>query len=167
MLSPQQPMQIGVCCLTNLVFLLFEHNIRAGKVRLSVNILTKCRLKCPSDGPRAPGTICLSWPLLPYYLAMPRPALSTPGSTNFTYIIICIRYSVNLTCKLLFCSVNATNIACLSILREGSLLCGFLSSSFFPKHDKFLITSRVSGQRMSFTGQTADPLRQCDCDFGL
>ena len=39
--------------------------------------------------------------------------------------IICIRYSVNTNCKLGFCcSVHATSTACLSILGEGSLLCG-------------------------------------------
>ena len=29
------------------------------------------------------------------HVAMPRPALLSPGSTLFIYIIICIRYSVN------------------------------------------------------------------------
>lgn len=53
------------------------------------------------------GTIYLCWLLLPHHLAMPQPALSTPGSTNFTDIIIRIRYSVNLTCKLLFAKTFA------------------------------------------------------------
>ena len=40
---------------------------------------------------------------LGHHSAMPRPSQSSPGSTHFTYIIICTRHSVNASCKLGFC----------------------------------------------------------------
>ena len=60
--------------------------------------ITNYLVACPLPGHQ--GGQEVMW--LRHLLAMPRPAQSTSGSTHFTYIIICISYSVNVTCKLWF-----------------------------------------------------------------
>ena len=71
--------------------------------------------------------------LLRHHLAMPHTAQSSPGSTHFTYIINCIRYSVSVTCKLWFCCsvlyMQRLLHVCLSWERDPPL---WLFLRFFP-----------------------------------
>ena len=62
-----------------------------------------------------------------------------PGSTHFTYIMVCIRYSVSATCKLWSCSVHVTSVACLSVLGERSLLCLLFLRFFSPSLESSLL----------------------------
>ena len=84
-------------------------------------------------------------------LGLPRPAPSPPGSTHFTYLIIYIRYSVNVTCKQWLCS-SVLDIYCTSVcpgrasssvaLPEVSfiILLFALLKVFFRQHVKFFLT---------------------------
>ena len=56
-------------------------------------------MACPLPGHHSGEEVV--W--LRHHLAMSRSAQSSPGSTHFTYIIICVRLSVSATCKLWFC----------------------------------------------------------------
>ena len=109
---------------------------------------------------------------------MPHPAQSSPGSTHVTDIIICIRYSVNVTCKLWFCS-SFLDIYCMSVRpgRESSSVALPQVSSiiFFTPCKKVFFLSTWQVLPLSDRGCKDRGCRslygwlsqQCDCDCGL
>ena len=109
------------------------------------------------------------------HLPMPRPAQSYPGSTHFTYIPVCIRYSVLLLFLLFLfffcCCYFLTANACRFILGEGSVpgrsswgLFTQLKGSFFLQHGTFNPnphSNQVSRDRgCCCTVQTVKPIEE-------
>ena len=85
----------------------------------------KSCVACPLPGHH--GGQEVMW--LGHHLVMPRPAQSSPGSTHFTYI--CIRLSVNVTCKL-YCSFCTRDIYCMSVLPGRGISPLWLFLMFLP-----------------------------------